>query len=390
MADDSYTEVTSQGWGSRILASIKGVLVGGAFFVGSFPLLVWNEGRAVKTARSLEEGAGAVVSVPADRVDAGNQGKLVHVSGEATTGETLADPDFGVSAPAIRLERVVEMYQWDEDEKSETKNKLGGGTETVKTYTYKKVWSDKLIDSDRFKQSGSHANPAALPFEGREWTAQKVTLGAYRLSGGQVSRLDKSEVVSLDGAKPVAAVAEKVKTAPGQNQFYVGKDPASPAIGDARVSFKAVRPATVSLVARQVGDSFEPYLAKAGGSVDLLEYGQRSAESMFQAAQAANTTLTWILRGGGFLIMFLGLIMVFKPISVFGDVIPIVGTLLGAGLAVFAGAVAAALSLVTIAISWLFFRPLVGILLLLLAGAAVAGLTYLAGQRKKAAAPAAA
>ncbi len=68
----------------------------------------------------------------------------------------------------------------------------------------------------------------------------------------------------------------------------------------------------------------------------------------------------------------------------FGDVIPIVGTLLGAGLAVFAGAVAAALSLVTIAISWLFYRPLVGILLLLVAGGAIAGLMYLSAQRKRA------
>jgi hypothetical protein len=104
---------------------------------------------------------------------------------------------------------------------------------------------------------------------------------------------------------------------------------------------------------------------------------------MFQAAQAANTTLTWILRAGGFLVMFLGLTLMFKPIAVFGDVIPIVGTLLGAGLAVFAGAVAAALSLITIAISWLAFRPLVGIALLLLAGGVVAGLTYLAAQRRK-------
>jgi hypothetical protein len=385
MADDSFTEVTSQGWGSRLLESIKGVLVGGLFFVGSFPLLFWNEGRAVKTARSLEEGAGAVISVPADRVDTGNQGKLLHVSGEATTGETLTDAEFGVSAPAIKLERVVEMYQWDEDEKSETKKKIGGGEETVKTYTYKKTWSEKLIDSDRFKQSGSHANPAAKPFASDEWKAQTVKLGAYRLSSGQVERLDKADPVSVDGAKPSAAVAEKAKAVAGQNLFYVGKDPANPVIGDARITFKAVRPAAVSVVARQVGDTFEPYLAKAGGTVDLLEYGQKSADAMFQAAQAANTTLTWILRGGGFLLMFLGLVMVFKPISVFGDVIPIVGTLLGAGLAVFAGAVAAALSLVTIAISWLFYRPLVGILLLLLAGGAVAGLTYLAAQRKRAA-----
>jgi hypothetical protein len=381
---DSFTEVTSEGWGSRIMASIKGILVGGAFFVGSFPLLVWNEGRAVKTARSLDEGAGAVVSVPAARVDAGNDGKLVHVAGEATTDETLADPDFGVSAPAIRLERVVEMYQWDEQEKSESKKKLGGGTETVKTYSYEKVWSDDLIDSGRFKHPEGHENAPAKPFESRQWTAQAVMLGAYRLSEGQVTRLDRTEPVAIDpSAKLPEAVARKVKAVAGQGMFYAGGDPASPQVGDARITFKKTPPAAISVVARQAGGTFEPYLARAGGSVDLLEYGQKSADSMFQAAQAANTTLTWILRAGGFLVMFLGLTLMFRPIRVFGDVIPIVGTLLGAGLAIFAGAVAAALSLITIAVSWLAYRPLVGIALLLLAGGAVAGLTYLAAQRRK-------
>jgi hypothetical protein len=385
MSDDSFSEVTSQGWGSRLLASIKGVLVGAAFFLASFPLLVWNEGRAVKTARSLEEGAGAVISVGADRADTGNQGKLVHVSGQATTSETLSDPEFGISVPsAIRLQRVVETYQWDEDEKSETKNKIGGGTETVKTYTYRKVWSDDLIDSGSFKQSDTHRNPASRPFEPQTFTASTVKLGGYTLSAGQVGRLDQSEALPIDAAaKLPAQTAAKAKPVSGQNVFYAGTDPASPEVGDTRVSFKVVKPATISLVSRQVGETFEPYYAKAGGTVDLLEYGQKSADSMFQAAQDANTTLTWILRGAGFFVMFMGLVMVFKPISVFGDVIPIVGTLLGAGLAFFAGAVAAALSLITIAISWLAYRPLVGILLLLLAGGAIAGLMYFSAQRKK-------
>lgn len=385
MGDDSFTQVTSQGWGSRLMESIKGVLVGGAFFLGAFPLLVWNEGRAVKTARSLEEGAGAVVSVSADRVDAGNQGKLVHVSGDATTAETLADPDFAVSAPAIRLKRAVEMFQWKEDTKSETRNKLGGGTETVKTYSYRKTWDDDLISSSGFEHPDGHQNPGDKPFPDHEWTADTVKLGGFRLSSSQVGRLDKWETVTVDSAAKVpAATAARATLVPNQNQFYVGKDAANPAIGDARITFKAVRPAVVSLVARQVNDSFESYLAKAGGTVDLLEYGPKSAESMFQAAQDANSTLTWILRGVGFFIMFLGLVLVFKPISTFGDVIPIVGTLLGAGLAVFAGVVALALSLITIAISWLVFRPVLGIGLLVLAAGAIAGLIYMSKSKKAA------
>ena len=61
---DSFTETTSESWGSRLMSAIGGVLVGIVLFLVSFPLLFWNEGRAVRTAQSLEEGASNVVSVP--------------------------------------------------------------------------------------------------------------------------------------------------------------------------------------------------------------------------------------------------------------------------------------------------------------------------------------
>ena len=50
---DEFVEVTSEGWGSRIMESIKGILVGIVLFVAAFPLLFLNEGCAVKMSRSL-------------------------------------------------------------------------------------------------------------------------------------------------------------------------------------------------------------------------------------------------------------------------------------------------------------------------------------------------
>jgi len=47
-------------WFSRIGESIKGLLFGGVLFLGSFPLIWWNEGRAVQTYESLQEGRGAL------------------------------------------------------------------------------------------------------------------------------------------------------------------------------------------------------------------------------------------------------------------------------------------------------------------------------------------
>lgn len=382
---DSYRVVSSQSWFSRIGQSIKSVLVGLVFFVAAFPLLFWNESRAVQTARSLKEGAGAVVSVPADKVDPANEGRLVHVSGPVTAEGALTDEQFGVSAEALKLVRRVEMYQWTEKKSSEEQKKLGGGSETVTTYDYQKEWSDEAVDSAAFEQPGGHENPGAFPVESQTLTAEPITLGAFTLSAEQVEKLG-GEVDLPVGEEQAAAVPDEQKEGLqlDNGRFYLGENPASPKIGDARISFQVVNPGPRSLVARQVGDTFEAYPTQAGDDILLLEEGTKSAAAMFQTAQDANRTLTWILRAVGFIVMFLGLLLIFKPIAVFADVVPLVGTILGAGLGLFSFLTALFLSLVTIAISWIFVRPLLGLLLLAVALGAIAWLISVGVKKKKA------
>lgn len=384
---DSFTESSSESWFSRLFGSIKSVLFGGLMFLVAFPLLFWNEGRAVTTARSLEEGAGAVVSVSSDRVESGNEGKLVHMSGQATTDETVKDPEFGVSAQAIKLMRKAEMYQWQEEKKSEEKKKLGGGTETTTTYTYKKGWSAKQIDSSDFKKPEGHENPARMPYPSQTFAAGKVTLGAFTLSAGLVDKIDTTEELRVD-QRMAEELPDGVSAALDGGGYYIGKDPKVAQVGDLRVRFAVVKPQTVSLVARQVASSFEPYQAKAGDAILLLKAGTLSADAMFKAAQAENAMLTWILRGVGFFVMFIGLAMVFRPIAVFGDVIPLFGSLLGAGVGIFAFMISAFLSLGTIAVAWILYRPLLAIGLLLLGAGAVALLVTVAMKVKKTKAPA--
>lgn len=105
----SVTVSSNQSWFSRLAQSAKSVLVGLLFFIASFPLLFWNEGRAVRTARSLAEGAGAVRSVAAEAIDSGNEGKLVHASGAVTADGPVVDADLGVEAQALKLIRNVEI-----------------------------------------------------------------------------------------------------------------------------------------------------------------------------------------------------------------------------------------------------------------------------------------
>jgi hypothetical protein len=366
MAADSHTVVTNESWGSRLGNAIKGVVVGLVLFVAAFPLLFWNEGRAVKRYKTLKEGGGSVVTISVDKIDTMQDGKLVHVTGKATTEETLSDAAFGVSTNALKLRRTVEMYQWEESVSRRTKKKVGGGSRTEKTYSYSKRWSERAIDSSRFDDPAGHENPGTMPQTSTTLTAKLVRLGAFKLSPSLVAKIGgfSSLAVSDDAALP-AALAEKARL--HDNGFYIGPDPASPTIGDLRIRFEVAMPSEVSVVASQAGDTFEPYVAQAGGTIELLQMGTHSSETMFAEAQASNRMLTWILRLVGFVLMLIGLNMFFRPLSVLGDVLPILGTLLGAGIGIVCFLVTAALSTVTVAIAWVVYRPLLGIALIAVA-----------------------
>ena len=381
------TEVTSVSWFGRIGESIKSFLFGLALFAGSFALLFWNEGRAVRTEKSLHEGAGAVVSVPSDRVNAANNQKLVHMTGKAVTAETLADPDFLIAANAIKLRRSVEMYQWEEKKETSSHKKVGGGEERTTTYSYNKTWTDRPIDSSSFKEAEEHQNPKAMPYDKREAKAEHVTLGAFTLTPSLLEKMSDFEPMSITEEHLAALPAElKSKLKIHNNSFYAGADPQAPKIGDTRVTFSAVKPADVSVVSKQTGASFEPYRASAGMDIEMLKRGVFTAQAMFESALRENSIMTWILRGVGFFLMFLGLAMFFRPLSVLGDVLPFVGSMLAFGTGLFAFVIAGVLSVGTIGVAWVVYRPVLGITLL--AGAIVVLVWFAISGKKKAAATA--
>ncbi len=379
---DEVTEVTSKGWLQRITESIKGVLTGGALFLVAFPVLWWNEGRAVQTYKSLMEGRGAVVSVASERVDAANEGVLVHTTGQAVTEETLADPVFGASANAIKLSRKVEMYQWVESVQTKKQKKLGGKEETVKTYSYSQEWREELVASGKFKKPEGHANPATMLFESRSWRAAKVTLGAFTLSDGLKGQITGSE--KLPATEEMAARLGEGKARVQADALYVGANLTSPAVGDLRVSFSLVPATEVSVIARQKDDSFAPFQTDAGDKLEMLQAGDVAAADMFQAAEEANVMMTWILRLVGFLMMMIGIGMVLRPIEVVADVVPLIGDLVGMGIGLVSFAIAAPLSLLTIAFAWIFYRPLLGIALIAVAVGIGVGLKSMAAKKKAA------
>ncbi len=369
--NDRFVEVTHQSWGSRLIDSVKGVLIGIVLFLASFPLLWWNEGRAAQTASSLKEGLAAVVSIPPDPVNAANEGKLVHVTALASTQESLLDSGFGVSAQALRLMRAVQLFQWVEERKTETRKNLGGSEEKVTTYSYNKQWKDSVVASDEFKQPEGHSNPRTMPYPAIDVVARNASLGSFHLPEEVIRKVSVLDAYQLD-ARAVARLpgnlAGKARVTDGA--FYIGTDPTSPQIGDVRVSYRVLPVQALSVVARQTANSFQPYHAKAGDDVLLIERGSKDAPTMFQTAQDANTTLTWILRLAGFLLMAVGLTLILRPLVVVADFIPMIGSFASFSASVFSVLVALPLSLLVIAVAWIAVRPLLGIVVL---AAALAG-----------------
>lgn len=371
--EDRYTEVTETSWFSRIGSAFSGILVGLILFAAAFPLLFWNEGRAVKRYKTLKEGGGKVVSVSADRIDPELDGQLVHVTGEAVTEDVLTDPTFGVQTRALKLRRTVEMFQWQESRRTETEKKVGGGERKVTIYDYHRTWSDRLIDSSSFKQPMEHRNPPTMPIGSQTWTAEPVTLGAYTLPRSLVDDISAYRPLDVEGSDGELKTIGDRTCEPAEDGYYCGFNSGTPEIGDLRIYYREVPPMTVSLVARQQGDTFSAYQTQAGGTISLLRTGVHSAEAMFQQAQTRNKWLTWLLRGAGLLVMAIGLGMIFKPLSVVADVIPFVGSLVAAGTGMVAFLLAAVFSLITIAVAWIFYRPWIGGILLAAAAACLAG-----------------
>ena len=412
---------TSQSWFSRIGGAIKGVFIGLLLFVVGFPVLWMNEHDAVRNTNALKELQKVTIDVGTPEIKAENEGKPVFMTGPAATQDILTDPVFGISENAIRLEREVEIYQYVERQHSETKKKMGGGTETITTYTYEPAWVQAPIDSNTFEDPDAktnYHNVGIMRFQNDDLKAKNVSFGAFKFGPEIIAKIGGSksytfapdfqlpqQLKALGGRiegeyviVPYTAPSTTTANAIGQTVTAVaGNGDANAAgqaianavipnniaqIGDLRVKFALTKPHDVSLIAVQKGDTFTDYTAKNGKTQFLFRDGTHTATDLFEAKAASNKMKRWLFRFLGFMLMYIGMSMVFRPLSVFAVIVPIIGTIVGKGTGFVAFIIAAICSLVTIAIAWIAYRPILAISLLIVAG----GCIYLFISKKKAAA----
>lgn len=361
MADD-VSETSTRSWGSRIKDAFFAVLVGLILIIGAVVLIFWNEKHSLHLAQSLEQAQKALVAVPNSPINSENNQKVVYFTGLATTDEDLSDSSLGVTVNAINLDRKVEMYQWEEHKKTEKKSRLGGGEEDVTTYTYSKVWADHLIDSSNFKKQEGHKNPATMPVEPKTQYAENVFVGDFYLPSELIQQINVSKPIVLTDAnrdqlktklnKPITLI---------NDQLYVGQDPQHPQLDDLKINLSAVYPQNVSVIGQQADDTVQPFLAPAGESIMMLSVGTISSMQMIHDALAENNKMTWIWRGASLVMLIVGFSLLFRPIVVFSDFLPFLGSIMGFSLGFVGLILGLGVWLIATSIAWFATRPVLSL-----------------------------
>jgi len=272
---DRYVETQTRGWGGTIKNRAGGALFGIILFFVAFPLLWWNEGRLAQTSRALDTLARQVVVADPGSLDPALSGQPVYLTGNVRVAVPLRDLDFGIEAKdAVRLYRRAEMFQWQETKNTETRDRLGGGSETVTTWDYQKIWAPGQINSSNFHKAENYRNPGN-PVVEKRWVAQDARLGAYGISASWLEKLGGFQIIDLGPSWQPPAPFRRVN-----NWSYVANDPQNPAIGDVRVQFEQVPAGPISLIGVVRGDHLVAWQGAEGPAIMLVSAGEKTSNAL--------------------------------------------------------------------------------------------------------------
>lgn len=337
--------------------STGGFLAGIIFFLGATVLLGWNEHRTVQNRGAISEFGKAVVERPVDRQDAGSEGQPGLFRGETEADGQRIDERFGIATDGLRLARRVEMYQWEEKKRTE---KDSNGNEVTR-YEYRKEWNSRPIDSSGFRDS-SHRNPA-FPFPSERFYAADARFGAYRLGQDQIDQLPDQRL-ELPAELPDELLRQGYRLDAG---YYTNsRSLAQPEVGEVRLTFLATPTGPLSVIGTASGDRLGAWTARNGVAIYKQKAGRHEAAVLVQELHDENEFIKWLLRGGGWLGMVIGLTMSFASFTRWLSVIPLLGPLIQRAVFWAGFALASLSAIVVIALAWLAVRPV-------LAGAVILG-----------------
>lgn len=310
----------------RLWNSTQSIFLGVLLLVAGVPLVYWNESQAVDTHRQQLAGASSAPRVNIQHIEAQHEGKLVYATGPVTVRVPVTEPTFQFPIAAVRVDRQVELRQWVE--KPAASPSASGSSPSAPTYEAQ--WSQVFIDSHRYRDA-SHRNPVHKPIDDKVVSASQVFLGSFQLTSELVDQLATwSEWRVTDEVWQKVPASKRAGWELHEGLLFRGKDPLKPAVGDARVRYRVVRPDQVSLLAKQSGATLTTNRAGSGPAF-AIRPGTVSPETLFRQAFTPSQFFTVMLRWVGFLLIWIGLGNLLHWLSRPLSAIPYLGDLLATG-----------------------------------------------------------
>jgi len=357
---DQFTETKTTGWGSRIANSVTGVLVGLLLFLGSFVVLYLNEGRD-----NLSEVAKTAIEISAN-TQSPIENNHILVSATASFQSNTKIGDAYLKADNyIGINRMAEMYAWEEIVESKSTSNTGGSETTETTYTYQKAWKSNPTESSKFKYKEGHKNPE-MSVKHNFLRAPQATLGIYDLDLLQLN-LPTYTTINLTSENVILQHGLQLS-----NSDYLFKGNGSlsePEIGDIRVSYKGLRsPVQTATVFGKLdieNSKITPYYTDSNSK--LYRVFQSNRDTAISTLTSEYKFEIWTVRALGLLLMWIGLVSIARPMSIFLDVVPTLGSLSKNMFSLILFVVALILSIITILVSMILHNLLALIVVVALA-----------------------
>ena len=129
------------------------------------------------------------------------------------------------------------------------------------------------------------------------------------------------------------------------------------------ITFTKVLPGEATVIAQVNGDRLQSYVAENGKTFSALISGAASLEEMYRSEHRSNKFLTWLLRLAGLLLVTGGLKGIFGILTTLLKVLPLLSDIVGLGVGLVCNVLGLVWSLLIVALSWLFYRPVIAAVL---------------------------
>jgi Transmembrane protein 43 len=228
------------------------------------------------------------------------EGKLIHVHGEVRVHEPVGDGTYNILVQAVKLRKIVQMYQWHEDY---TENKFAEGDETQRNYFYFKDWNEVVVDSRSFHSLG-HQNPRELPMQSKTMVAERAFIGDFEIGEAAKDLFTLWTDVTSD-------------TRPDDNyiKMHLGwyfhvEDLFEPLVGDVRLKFQfaGLQGNVYTIVGKLINGKIQPYKSNLKKNIILLGRGELTIDEIFKEEHHTIRKKTWVIRAFGFTLIFFGVI----------------------------------------------------------------------------------